>query len=85
MFRAVPIVNPIQHLHEFAMMAKSSDEPFNPASHYNSATFSDVQVEFSGKVTKAHRIFLCSRSAYFQKALGPESKFMVNILRPLAM
>lgn len=55
--------------------ANNPDKPFDPAPFFNSASFSDILIQFSGREIKAHRIFLCSRSAYFEKALSPDAQF----------
>lgn len=54
------------------------DKPFDTAPYFNSASFSDILIRFSGREIKAHRIFLCSRSPYFQKAIGPGAQFKVR-------
>ena len=61
--------------------AANMDQPFDAGVYFNSRSFSDVVIRFSGREIKAHRIFLCSKSPYFQKALGPDSNFKVSLMK----
>lgn len=60
------------------------DVPFEAEPYFNNPAFSDVEIRFSNRTILAHRIFLCSKSPYFQKALGPDSQFKVGTLTRMA-
>lgn len=51
---------------------------FDGSAWYGNPRFSDVTIKFSGRELKAHKLVLCSRSKYFQRALGEDGAFMVR-------
>lgn len=42
---------------------------------FDKEAFSDVTIRSSSRFFKAHKVILCSQSAYFTSLLGPDSKF----------
>ena len=71
--------------HDQVLRATLHEDPHCSANRsrlYNSNSFSDITISFSGRKVKAHRIVLCGQSAYFDKLLNPDSGFMVSLYIP---
>ena len=44
---------------------------------FRDPTFADVTVKFGKKELKLHKVILCTRSKYFERALRPGGQFAV--------
>ncbi|KAI1001996.1 hypothetical protein K3495_g6211 [Podosphaera aphanis] len=51
------------------MIERDSQSSFNASFHFNDPEYSDVTIKIFDVVLYAHRVFICSRSDYFKKAL----------------
>lgn len=57
----------------------SAELEFKSADLYGDTTYTDLTIKFSGKTLRAHKVILCRRSKYFERALGSVGAFKVRL------
>jgi len=59
-------------------LSRAMERPLDMAKLFGEPAFADVAVKFSGRELKLHKVILCTRSKYFEKAFATDGHFAVR-------
>lgn len=59
-------------------LTPSVERPFKTKALYGDPRYSDITIKYSGREFKAHKVIICTRCKYFERALAEDGGFKVR-------